>query len=290
LGGADVFDVVAGATVILNAEVGGSGSLIKGVGYHPTSGSGSTGAGLLVLNASNSFTGDLSIQTGTVALTNDTSVAGAANIVLASGTTLDASGRSDGTLTLASGQTLKGSGTVVGTVSVNGSVTLRGNTVMEIALNASVKSGDLVAVSGTLDLGGTLTVTYSGDKLQTGDTFTLFTAGTFNNAFTIVNLPVVSGIIWTNKTALDGSIAVLSAPIPAQPTVSGGTALPGGSFQLNFNGPSGYGYSVRASTEVTLPASSWQVLGTGTFGASPASFVDPNAPNYQQRFYLISIP
>ena len=307
LGGADVFDVVSGAAVILNAEVAGSGSLVKGVGYHPASGSGSTGAGLLMLNASNSFTGDLSIQTGTVALTNDASVTGAANIVLASGTTLDVSGRTDATLTLASGQTLKGSGTVVGAVvspsgstvspgasigaiSVNGNVTLRGNTVMEIALNASVKSGDLLAASGMLDLGGTLTVTYSGDKLQTGDSFTLFTAGTFANAFTTVNLPVIAGVVWTNKTAIDGTIAVLSAPVPAQPTLRGGTTLSNGTFQLNFSGPSGYGYSVRASTDVTLPVSGWPVVATGTFGASPASFIDLNAPSHQQRFYLISVP
>jgi autotransporter-associated beta strand protein len=294
LGGAGTFKVVLTDTVNLNGEVGGSGSLIN------------AGAGLLVLNASNSFTGDLNIQAGTVALANDASVTKAPNILLA-GTTLDVSGRTDGTLTLASGQTLKGSGSVVGAVvspsgstvspgasigaiSVNGNVTLGGNTVMEIALNASVKSGDLLAASGTLDLGGTLTVTYSGDKLQTGDAFTLFTAGTFANEFTNVNLPVISGVVWTNMTSIDGTIAVLSAPVPAQPTVSGAAQLPGGSFQLNFSGPSGYGYSVRASDDVTLPVSSWTVLGTGTFGASPASFIDLNAPTYQKRFYLISIP
>jgi hypothetical protein len=242
-----------------------------------------------------------------VALTNDASVTGAANIVLASGTTLDVSGRTDATLTLASGQTLKGSGTVlgavvspsgstvspgasIGAISVNGNVTLRGNTVMEIAKSASIYSADLLAVTGMLDLGGTLTVTYSGDKLQMGDTFTLFTAGTFANAFTTVNLPVIAGVVWTNKTAIDGTITVLSAPVPAQPTVSGGTSLPNGNFQLNFSGPSGYGYSVRASTDVTLPLSGWLVVATGTFGASPASFIDLNAPSHQQRFYLISVP
>ena len=307
LGGADVFDVVSGATVILNAEVGGSGSLVKGVGYHPTSGSGSTGAGLLVLNASNSFTGDLSIQTGIVALTNDATVTRAANIVLASGTTLDVSGRSDATLTLASGQTLKGNGTVVGSVvspsgstvspgtsigaiSVNGNVTLRGSTVMEMSKSAAVYNADLLAVSGTLDMGGTLTATYSGDHLQVGDTFTLFTAGTFANGFTSVSLPVIAGVVWTNMTAIDGTVRVLSAPLPPQPTVSNDTVLPNGNFQLQFSGPAGYSYSVHASADVTLAAGSWPVVGSGTFGAGQASFIDLNAPSYQQRYYLISIP
>ena len=76
----------------------------------------------------------------------------------------------------------------------------------------------------------------------------------------------------------------------AQPTVTGGTQLPGGSFQLDFSGPVGYSYSVRASGDLTLPAGTWQVLGTGTFGSGPANFVDANAPDHPQRFYLISIP
>lgn len=306
LGGRNVFDMVSGATVILNQEVGGNGSLVKGVGYHPVSAPTSTGSGLLLLNASNSFTGDLLIQSGTLALTNDASVSMTPNIVLA-GATLDVSGRSDGTLTLAGTQTLTGNGTVVGslnspsgstivpgssvgTITVSSNVTLRGSTVMEIAQVASVKSGDLLAVGGTLDLGGSLTVTYSGDNLVTGDTFTLFTAGTFANAFTTVDLPVISGVVWTNKTAIDGTIQVLSAPVPPAPEVSGATQLGDGTFQLNFSGPAGYGYSVRATTDVTLPVSSWVVVGTGTFSSSPVSFIDLNAPAYPDRFYVISIP
>ena len=294
LGGAVTFNVVLNDTVFVTGELGGTGSLLN------------TGAGLLSLSASNSFTGNLTIQAGTVALTSDASVSQAANIVLAGGK-LDVSGRVDSTLTLASGQSLKGSGTVIGTVispagstvspgasigsiTVSNDVTLRGATVMEISKSGSVKSGDLLAVSGTLDLGGTLTVTYSGDSLQAGDTFTLFTAGSFANSFSAVNLPVVAGVVWTNMTAIDGTIAVVSVGPPPQPSVSGAVQLPNGNFQINFSGPSGYGYSVLSSTNVVLPASSWSVVGGGIFSGSPVSFTDTNAPGYQKRFYMISIP
>jgi len=155
---------------------------------------------------------------------------------------------------------------------------------------AAAYTADLLAVTGTLDLGGALTVTYSGDNPQVGDTFTLFTAGTFANAFTSVSLPVISGVVWTNMTAIDGTVRVLSAPVPAQPNISEAMQLTDGTVQLNFGGPAGYSYSVRASEDASQPVSSWTVLGSGTFGASPASFIDPNAPNYQKRFYLISIP
>jgi hypothetical protein len=47
---------------------------------------------------------------------------------------------------------------------------------------------------------------------------------------------------------------------------------------------------VWASDDATLPLSSWQVVGSGTFGARPASFIDANAPSHEQRFYMIAIP
>jgi len=294
LGGAVTFSSGVGDMLNLQGEVSGSGPVNK------------VNAGLLVFGVSNSFTGDLSIQAGSVALTNDASVSKAANIVLA-GTTLDVSARTDGTLTLGTGQTLKGSGAIIGTlvspsnsmvtpgasvgsIAVTGDTTLRGTTVMEMSKVASVYSSDLLAVTGTLDLGGTLTVTYSVDHLQVGDTFTLFTAGTFANGFTSVSLPVIAGLVWTNMTAIDGTVRVLSAPLPTQPSVSGGTMLANGDYQLQFTGPASYSYSVHASADVTLPVSTWPVVGNGTFGAGPASFIDLAAPTFQMRYYFISIP
>ena len=294
LGGAVTFSSGVGDTLSLQGEISGAGPVNK------------VGAGLLTLGVSNSFTGDLSIQAGSVALANDASVSKAANIVLVS-TTLNVSLRLDSALTLGTGQTLKGSGTIVGSlvspagstvtpgasigaITVTGDTTLRGSTVMEMSKVASIYSADLVAVTGMLDLGGSLTVTYSGDRLQPGDTFTLFTAPSIANYFTSVSLPVISGVVWTNMTAVDGTVRVLSAPPPVPPTLGGGTQLTNGNFQVNFSGPAGYSYSVWASPDATLPLSSWQVIGNGTFSAAPVAFIDLNAPIYQERFYTISIP
>ncbi len=225
LAGKGVFDMISGANVQVNAEITGPGSLVKGIGYHP-SGVNSSGSGLLVLNASNSFTGILRIETGTLALTNEASVASAASIVMAGGT-LDVSNRLDNTLTLGVGQSLTGNGTIVGllvsplgttvapgasvgALSVNGGVTLRGTTAMDISKFGPVTTADNIAAEA-MDLGGTLNVTFSGDALAVGDTFTLFSAMSLANGFTTVNLPVIDGVVWTNKTAIDGTIAVLSA-------------------------------------------------------------------------------
>lgn len=286
LGGANGFNIVFTDTVFLNGEVSGSGSLIK------------RNAGLLVLNASNSFTGDLRIEAGTVALTNDASVTKAANIVLAGGT-LDVSGRSDLTLTLASGQGFKGNGTVmgivrspsgttvepgasIGAINVSGNVQLRGTTTMEMSKVGGVKSSDQINVTGLLDLGGTFNVTFAGEVLATGDKFTLFTAAAFANGFTTVNLPNLPSVVWTNNTALDGTIEVLSAAPATPPSISFAEA--GGAVTLSW--PLDYaGYTLYGQTNpITVGLSTnWGIVP----GVNNNSVTLPRDPNNGSVFFQL---
>ncbi len=108
---------------------------------------------------------------------------------------------------------------VIGTLSVAGDVTLRGSTVMDISKINNTRSADQLAVSGTLDLGGALTVTFFGNNnLVAGDKFTLFNAPTLTNSFTTVKLPPPgSGLGWTNKILIDGSIETVATGEPAVP-------------------------------------------------------------------------
>ena len=93
----------------VSATVTGSGGLTK------------QGSGNLLLDATASFSGPLSIQQGTVELGSSASVGNASSIELAQGTTLDVS--AVGSLTLGSGQTLTGQGTLTGNLTaVTGSV------------------------------------------------------------------------------------------------------------------------------------------------------------------------
>ena len=241
LNGSNVFDVFATTmNMIVDGEIGGSGSLVKGIGGHAEGGNVSTGVGTLVLMASNSFTGDLRVQTGSLVLSNTASVTKAANIVMAGGT-LNAGLRTDGTLTLASGQNLKGNGTILGivnspvnttvapgssstaaTLTVGDSTTLRGTTLMDISKTNTTLAADKIVVTNSLDLGGTLTVSLtSNTNLVTGDKFTLFSAtGGYLHGFTTVNLPAISGLVWTNMTAIDGTIQVLYAEPSVRPTLT----------------------------------------------------------------------
>ncbi|MDB6026219.1 MAG: autotransporter-associated beta strand repeat protein [Verrucomicrobiales bacterium] len=306
LNGKGTLDIANAMSLTVNSPIGGSGPLVKGVGVHPSM-TASTGTGNLILSAANTFTGDLRIETGKVILTNNATVDQAANVILAGGS-LDVSGRTDATLTLAGSQSLKGNGSIIGTVnssstttvapgensigvlSVTGSVILGGTTIVELTKNGNTLTNDKLNVTATLTLGGTLNITFSGAALAPGDKFTLFNAGTRLGQFDSVNLPVIAGVVWTNKTTIDGSIEVLSIAPQAPPTIIGGQMGPGGNFNLQFSGTDGSSYSVRSSTNVATPVSQWTVLSSGVFGPNATNFQDFNTTNYLQRFYLITTP
>jgi hypothetical protein len=111
-----------------------------------------------------------------------------------------------------------GAGTV-GRLTVS-ALTLRGEILMDIQKTGNTRSADLVDAAGEIDLGGTLKVAYSGSgKLAVGDKFTLFKGGLVNS-FTTVDLPSPgSGMTWTNKILIDGSIEVIACDCgePATP-------------------------------------------------------------------------
>lgn len=77
---------------------------------------------------------------------------------------------------------------------------------------------------------------------------------------------------------------------PPAPLITGMSMSPGGNFQFTFTGNAGEPYSVRASSDISVPASSWLVLTNGSFGTNPATYLDTTSPGSARRFYRISIP
>ncbi len=87
------------------------------------------------------------------------------------------------------------------------------------------------------------------------------------------------------------SVLPATASVSLPPPVIQGAAVPAnGRFALTFSGPAGQSYSIRASTNLAMPRSSWTVIGTGTFGFDPATIEDLIATNCSQRFYVVSPP
>ena len=99
-----------------------------------------------------------------------------------------------------------------GLLTVAGSLRLRGTTLMDINKTGRTLTNDVVTATGAVDLGGTLTVTFPGPHadLSVGDKFTLFSAVPVNSTPTIILPAAGSGLTWTNKIFVDGSIEVVA--------------------------------------------------------------------------------
>jgi len=133
------------------------------------------GSGTLMLSAANTFTGNTSINAGTLALGASGSIADSGDISVAAGAVFDVSAVSSG-YTLGAAQTLSGNGSVNGTVTANGTLLPRGASVgtltfnNDLAINSNlvfklnkslVQSNDVISVLGSTlanSGAGTLTV------------------------------------------------------------------------------------------------------------------------------------
>jgi len=186
-----------------------------------------------------------------------------------------------------------------GTASTFGALTfatapsLNGTNFMKIDRNGGSPLADEVILSGgTLNYGGTLVVTNIGAALQPGDTFTLFSANSFNNSFSSIQLPsLTGGYVWnTSQLNTSGTISVTSVAGGSPPKFSG-FSLSGGDIMLNVtNGPPNGPVTVLASTNVTLPLAQWTVITTTNFDSSGNLNYTNNggfSPTTLRRFYVL---
>lgn len=182
------------------------------------------GGGILTLSGINSYTGPTVIESGTLALGANASIATSSTIELAESGTLDAFNG----VTLAGGQTLLGGGTLqadldvaagavvapgggeIGSLTMTGSLTLAGEMVMQVSKSGSVLTKDRIQGLQSIQYGGILTVLTSGGPLAAGDKFILFESLAHSGGFATLNLPALpAGLFWeTAGLTVDGSIEV----------------------------------------------------------------------------------
>ncbi len=278
LTGNATFDVANNGTrsmkVVLGAvgETGGPQSLTK------------TGDGQLEITGAGTYTGSTTVSGGTVLVSSSGSLAAESAVAVSAGATLGGSGTINGPVTLDAGATLS-PGASIGTLTVNSNLTLSGNLFIELDKSLS-PSNDVVVVAGILTNAGTgtLTVTNLGPALVGGDSFQLFNKPVLNGeALTIVS---AGAEVWTNKLAVDGSIAIVpNAPLPVPATNLTIAAAGPNSFSLGGLGAANSAYDVYAYTNVDTPMSNWWLIGTtNSDGSGVIQFFDPQATN-DQRFY-----
>ena len=207
------FNQFGGAATTLN----NAGTITRTVG---------TGtAGLDAVTVNNTATGTIDVQTGTLRAVSFPTNAGMVNI--AAGATLNTNGASlinaatgtiggNGTLSLTNPPTNSLTGTLTnhgilrpgtspGTLTITGNLTQGPGGRVNIELGGTAPGNfDVLAVSGTATLDGTLNVSTTGGYNATGgDNFTVLTAGSVQGAFATVNKTFGNSITTTyNPTSL----------------------------------------------------------------------------------------
>jgi autotransporter-associated beta strand protein len=215
-----------------------------------------TGAGLLTLSGANTYTGGTVVGGGTLFFDADMALSPNTPLFdVGAGAVLDVSALTGGTLALGAiiPQILIGGGTILGnvnvmanstvspghstgTLTVTNAITLGGTTIMELN-RANVPNSDRI-VAASITYGGALSVTNDGSTLHAGDSFLLF-SGPTSGSFATVNLPSTdytgATYTWTNKLAVDGTIAVLTAVGGTSTTPTNITfVLNGGALTLSW--------------------------------------------------------
>lgn len=242
--------------------------------------------GTLTLTNRSTYSGDTTISAGTLALTGIGSISNSLTIDIASGATLSASGRSDGTYTLNAAQTLQGNGAFY----VLGNLTNKGTIRLKLNKAGAVLSNDSINGANQISYGGTLNLVITGDALGTNDTFKLFNATTYAGAFaSIVPATPGAGLAWTTTTlAADGTLRVFPMVTPQFASV----ALSGTNLVFNgTNGNPGAQFVILASPNINAPLSSWTPVLTDVFNGS-GTFVVTNAidPTTPLQFFAIRTP
>ncbi|AKC78278.1 outer membrane protein [Xanthomonas arboricola] len=241
-----------GADMLVSGSISGTGDLIK------------TGAGTLTLNGSNTYTGPLAIQAGTLVASTAASLGNASNVDVAAGAVLNLSNGglisalsgagnvntdAGGTLQLGGGDfggSLGGGGNLdkVGA----GTVRLLGNSAIGGATQVSGGTLDVIGTLGTsavnVALGGTLTGTGTGTTGNVGSNVTIADGGrlalTSGSSLSVGGLTLAPGAFLDVALAAPSSTRLLA--------VNGDLTLDG---TLNITDIGGFGTGVYRLIDYT---------------------------------------
>ena len=101
-------------------------------------------------------------------------------------------------------------------------------------------------------------------------------------------------VIITNATgSVTSSIVTLTVVTPTAPAITSAVRLTGGgNVQFSFGGTQDADYRVWATTNIALQPviGTWDLVGSGKFGGTPATFTDSQTASLPQRFYIITSP
>lgn len=238
-----------------------------------------SGTGTLTLSGVSTYTGPTVVSNGTLRVNG--SIAGS-GVTVVSGATLDGTGTVSTTVNVQSGGTLA-PGTSIGTLALGAGGTLGGNLMMEISTPSNADKLDVTG--GTLNFGGSLTLTNIGGALANGNSFNLFD-GTLSGTFTTLNLP--GGLAHWNISDLNvgGTITYINNN-PAGVNITNGVSV-GGSVGMTVIGK--FVSALDADGDaVTITSVSTPASGTATIvGGTNITYVNTSAAATDSFTYTVS--
>jgi len=307
--------VFTGTNMYIGTGTGGRTYFFTGAGNHlllgpvvnSTNGApiafSKSGTGTLILESANTYGNGTALAGGTMIV--DGSLP-AGTFTISSGTTLGGNGVIYPAVTLPTGAFLSpgnssgivltnnGNGGIstnsnysVGSLTINNDATLQAGSICLFEIDkSSANINDKLVVTGTLTLGGTLTVTNLGVPLAAGDSFTLFSAGSVNGNFSTVKLPALgTGLAWNTNNLTAGVVSVVATALPQFGTMA---QMADGNFQFNGTGAAGVSYELDAATNLVPPIYWFFVTNAVADQNGQFQLMDLSATNDLQRFYRIS--
>ena len=217
-----------------------------------------SGSGTQTLSGTCNYTGTTTVNDGTLQV--DGTLGNTAVTVAAPNGKLAGIGSIAGTVVV--NGTIAPAGNAIGTLTVNNSLTLNtgSNTAMDINKTGATLTQDLLAGTGSVTFGGTLTVTATGDPLTVGNSFKIFNKATYSGGFSTINLPALTnGLLWDTSTlANNGTITVIAADATLPPSFSPPAGFYIGEQSVTITGDSGS--TIHYTTDGTDPIDSVTVI------------------------------
>jgi autotransporter-associated beta strand protein len=244
------------------------------------------------LCGTNTYSGNTTINAGTLALGTTGSIGSSPNIVIAGNATFDVSAPASFAFTGASPVQKLASGSPSGTANINATgrtVTL--NPGAQLYFQAGSNSVGRISVTGNVTLSANaVTIDVSGSSLVPGTYRLLDCTGALINNGTF-GAPAIAGVPLLGSTAsisvntgTGGHLDLVVQKLP-QPVIVPGASVSGGNFNLQFTGTPGQHYRVEYTP--ALPASGpWQVV-TDVLSLASSPFVVSMPATNAAGFYRV---
>jgi autotransporter-associated beta strand protein len=176
-----------------------------------------SGPGTLRLTSPNTYADGTVLSSGKLWVNNTTGSGTGGGTVTVNGGILGGTGTISGVATINSAGTIApGTDAAIGTLTFSSSPVFNGTNRFRVNRNSGSPLSDRINRSGgSLNFGGTLTVTNAGATLTGGEVFTVFSATSYTGSFVATNLPDPgTGLNWyLGRLSVDGTLRVNRRPV-----------------------------------------------------------------------------